>query len=55
MVMNLVQKINESSRDVFDRLLVHNSARFPIVERNGWTYLNTNQIPWFATEAQLKF
>lgn len=37
----------------FQPSLVHNSARFPIVERDGWIYLNTNQIPWFATEAQM--
>jgi phenylpropionate dioxygenase-like ring-hydroxylating dioxygenase large terminal subunit len=30
-----------------------NCARFPITERHGWIYLNTNQIPWFATQPQL--
>ena len=31
----------------------HTCARFPIVERHGWIYLNTNQIPSFATQSHI--
>lgn len=30
-----------------------NIARFSVVEKHGWIYLNTFEIPWFATHSQI--
>lgn len=31
----------------------YNVARFSVVEKHGWIYLNTYEIPWFTTDTDL--
>lgn len=37
----------------FEPSLVYNIPRYSLVEKNGWLYLNTFQIPWNITDAQM--
>jgi len=37
----------------FQKTSQQNAARFSVVEKHGWIYLNTYEIPWFATQMHL--